>query len=155
MGQGVMRKFLKETIVRIGKSEIYDDMTVCTYLRVRRRHLNEDRTKKRRGVDWDCVNDQAGMTREWIERYAHAHGINIHLESLKPIPADTRVVSVRLVGSHTNLEVASVERLSDGSRGYARVRNLQQFPIHIGECFDCLNVNGKLEWCGKLNNCRY
>ena len=42
---------------------VYTDKSACRYLRVRRRVLAEARTQTSRGVDWDAVGEEVGMTK--------------------------------------------------------------------------------------------
>lgn len=136
--------------------EVFDDVTVCNYLRIRRRVLDAARTASARGKGWDCVDDQAGMTKAWIDAYALEHHIvpNFAVQ-LKSIMPGNKVASVRLIATHQNLEMCGVEKLSDGSRAYAHVRNLMQYPIHFREGFDCLIVGSRLEWTQHLNQVKY
>ena len=136
--------------------EVFDDVTVCNYLRIRRRVLDAARKASARGRDWDCVGDHAGMTKAWIDAYALNHHIvpNFSVE-LRPIMPGDGVSSVRLVATHPNLEMCGVEKLSDGKRSFAHVRNLIKFPIHFREGFDCITVGTRLEWVHHLNSVEY
>jgi hypothetical protein len=135
---------------------VFDDVSVCRYLGIRRRVLNAARKASTRGRDWDCVDDRAGMTKAWIDAYALSNHIvpkfQLGLEQIRP---GNGVASVRLIGTHPNPEICSVEKLADGKRMFAHIRNIMQFPIHLNECFDCLDVGGKLEWVGRYNDCQY
>jgi hypothetical protein len=136
--------------------EVFDDVTVCNYLKCRRRVLSAARKACARGKDWDCVNRQAGMTRRWIDEYAlKNHFLPNFSVRLEAIAADTNVVTVKCIGGHPSRTVVIVECLADGKRGFARVRDLDQFPILLGEQFDCIEINGHLEWVGRLNAVRY
>lgn len=135
---------------------VFDDVTVCCYLKCRRRVLAAARKASARGKDWECVNGQAGMTKAWIDEYALKNGIvpNFSVE-LKPIAADTKVVSVKCIGGHPSRMVLIVETIADAKRCFARVRNLDEYPISLGEVFDCIEVNGHLEWINKYNSVKY
>lgn len=135
---------------------VFDDVTVCRYLGIRRRVLDAARTASARGTDWDCVDDHAGMTKAWIDAYALQHHLmpNFNIK-LTPITSGDGVVSVRLIGTHPNLEMCGVEKLSDGSRMFAHVRNLLTYPIHFREGFDCRQVGTRLEWVHNLNDVIY
>lgn len=151
-----------ETAERAARDErrqavaLFDDVSVCQYLSCRRRVLNDARKGHTRGRDWDCVNLQAGMTKAWIDAYALKAGIvpNFNMP-LVPIKADTTVVSVRLIGGHPSPGICLVERIADGTRSYARVRDQYQYPIHLHECFDAVFVNDHLEWTFGLNKVAY
>ena len=135
---------------------VYDDVSVCRYLGIRRRVLNAARKASGRGRDWDCVDARAGMTKAWIDAYA----LNNHIVpkfgvALEPIRPRNGVASVRLIGTHPNPEICSVEKVSDGKRMFAHIRNIMQFPIHLNECFDCMIIEGKLKWAGRYNDCQY
>lgn len=144
-----------ETLSRAPKA-VFDDVTVCCYLKCRRRVLAAARKASARGKDWECVNGQAGMTKAWIDEYALKKGIvpNFSVE-LKPIAADTKVVSVKCIGGHPSRMVLIVETIADAKRCFARVRNLDEYPISLGEVFDCIEVNGHLEWINKYNSVKY
>lgn len=135
---------------------VFDDVTVCCYLKCRRRVLAAARKASARGKDWECVNGQAGMMKAWIDEYALKNGIvpNFSVE-LKPIAADTKVVSVKCIGGHPSRMVLIVETIADAKRCFARVRNLDEYPISLGEVFDCIEVNGHLEWVNKYNSVKY
>lgn len=136
--------------------EVFDDVTVCNYLRIRRRVLDAARKASTRGRDWDCVGEHAGMTKAWIDDYALNHHIvpNFSVE-LRPIESGDGVSSVRLIATHPNLEMCGVEKLADGKRMFAHVRNLLQFPMHFREGFDCITVGSRLEWVHRLNSVAY
>ena len=135
---------------------VFDDVTVCCYLKCRRRVLAAARKASARGKDWECVNGQAGMTKAWIDEYALKSGIvpSFSVE-LKPIAADSKVVSVKCIGGHPSRTVLIVETIADAKRCFARVRNLDEYPISLGEVFDCIDVNGHLEWVQKYNSVKY
>ena len=137
-------------------SVVFDDVTVCRYLKIRRRVLDGARTASARGVDWDCVDAHAGMTKAWIDKYAlDKHIMPNFAIKLEPIKAGDGIASVRLIGTHPNLEMCAVEKLSDGSRCFAHVRNLLKFPIHFREGFDCRVIGHRLEWVYNLNEVAY
>ena len=137
-------------------SVVFDDVTVCRYLKIRRRVLDGARTASARGVDWDCVDAHAGRTKAWIDKYAlDKHIMPNFAIKLEPIKAGDGIASVRLIGTHPNLEMCAVEKLSDGSRCFAHVRNLLKFPIHFREGFDCRVIGHRLEWVYNLNEVAY
>ena len=51
--------------------------------------------------------------------------------------------------------VLIVETIAGAKRCFARVRNLDEYPISLGEVFDCIEVNGHLEWINKYNSVKY
>lgn len=162
MGRGFFKETLKngekKTAAEAATAAVvvFDDVTVCCYLKCRRRVLAAARKASARGKDWECVNGQAGMTKAWIDEYALKNGIlpNFSVE-LKPIAADTKVVSVKCIGGHPSRTVLIVETIADAKRCFARVRNLDEYPISLGEVFDCIDVNGHLEWVQKYNSVKY
>lgn len=97
------------------------------------------------------------MTRAWIDRYALEHAIAPRFTSvpLAPITDGDGIASVILVGTHPNPCRCTVELLATGERMFATVRNLYEYPIHLREAFDCLVVEGKLEWWGRINEVQY
>lgn len=162
MGRG----FFKETIKNEEKKTaaegatapkvVFDDVTVCCYLKCRRRVLGAARKASARGKDWDCITRQAGMTKAWIDEYALKNGIVPNFSvALKPISAETKLVSVKCVGGHPSRTVLIVEAIADGKREFARVRNLDEYPISLGEVFDCVEINNHLEWVNKYNSVKY
>ena len=135
-------------------AEIFDDATVCRLLRIRRKVLADARTEKTRGVDWDFVGLHAGMTRAWVDRYALDHGLVPQYTSVsaKPVQANDCVVTVKLIGTHPNPCIVMVEVLATGERRFARVKDMRSHPIHLSEQFDCIVVEGVLEWSSVCNN---
>jgi hypothetical protein len=162
MGRGFFKETLKSGEKKTAAEGataavvVFDDVTVCCYLKCRRRVLAAARKASARGKDWECVNGQAGMTKAWIDEYALKSGIvpNFSVE-LKPIAAGTKVVSVKCIGGHPSRTVLIVETIADAKRCFARVRNLDEYPISLGEVFDCIDVNGHLEWVNKYNSVKY
>ena len=135
--------------------EIYDDVSVCRALGIRRRVLAAARMRPARGADWDALDEHAGMTRAWIARRAAETNVTVEWGSLKRIEVGDRVVSVRLIGFHSNPCVCIVEAIATQKRGFARVRNIYDYPIYPGECFDCRRIGGNLEWVANLNEVKY
>lgn len=135
------------------KAPLYSDVTICQALRIRRRELVKDRTKNNRGNEWDFVNDQVGMTREWIEKKA----LEIHhvpnFELLVPIPENTQAVSVSFKAAVPNINRAVVEVLKTGERQVAWVKDNRE--IYLNEVFDCTNSGSGLSWDRELNNAVY
>ena len=135
---------------------VYGDLTVCRYLGIRRRKLAEARTAKSRGEDWDCCGLHAGMTKAWIDRYALENHIVPKFDvPLEPIKEGDGIVSVVLIGTHPNPCRCTVEVLATGEHRFATVRNLYQYPIHLREAFDCVQVPDNLEWYAKPNEVAY
>lgn len=143
------------------KPDIYTDQSVCRVLGIRRRVLADARTKKGRGVDWDAIGNEVGMTRDWIVRFAAEFQIPLDssgLDGLEPVSGN--FVSVRCVGSAgLNLEKVMVEYEASGRRGFARVRNQRQYPIHYLEVFTCevvdLPADRHIEWTAAQNTMKY
>ncbi len=135
--------------------EIYDDVSVCRALGIRRRVLAAARVRPARGADWDALDEHAGMTRAWIGRKAEETNVAVDWGSLKRIEVGDGVVSVRLIGFHSNPCVCIVEAVVTQKRGFARVRNIYDYPIYPGECFDCRRIGCNLEWVANLNEVKY
>lgn len=138
-----------------GEAEIYDDVSVCRALGVRRRVLAAARTLATRGADWDALDEHAGMTRGWIGRKGAEMNVTVDWGSLRRIEGGDGVVSVRLIGFHSNPCVCIVEVVATQKRGFARVRNIYDYPTYPGECFDCRRIGGNLEWVANLNEVKY
>lgn len=135
------------------KAPLYSDVTICQALRIRRRELVKARTKNNRGNEWDFVNDQVGMTREWIEKKAlEIHHVPI-FELLVPIPDDTQVVSVSFKAAVPNINRAVVEVLKTGERQIAWVKDNRE--IYLNEVFDCSRSGSGLSWDRELNKTIY
>lgn len=137
---------------------VYTDKSACRYLRVRRRVLAEARTQTSRGVDWDAVGEEVGMTKAWIDAYAIKHGIVPDFAAqLERVSG--KYVSVRLVGTTVNHCICIVELEATGTRMYARTRNIMAYPIHYKDVFDCLRVDApggsRLEWIAAPNDMPY
>lgn len=143
-----------------GKAEVvvFTDKSVCHYLRVRRRVLAEARKASSRGVDWDAVGEEVGMTKAWIDDYAIKHGIvpnfAVPLERVSG-----KYVSARLVGTTPNQCICIAKIEATGTTTFARVRNLMSHPMHYQEVFDCLRIDapggGRLEWVSTPNDMPY
>ncbi len=137
---------------------VYTDKSACRYLRVRRRVLAEARTQTSRGVDWDAVGEEVGMTKAWIDAYAIKHGIVPDFAAqLERVSG--KYVSVRLVGTTPNLCICIARIEASGTIMFARVRNLMTYPMHYQEVFDCLRVDApggsRLEWIAAPNDMPY
>jgi len=137
---------------------VYTDKSACRYLRVHRRVLAEARTQTSRGVDWDAVGEEVGMTKAWIDAYAIKHGIVPDFAAqLERVSG--KYVSVRLVGTTVNHCICIVELEATGTRMYARTRNIMAYPIHYKDVFDCLRVDApggsRLEWIAAPNDMPY
>lgn len=138
------------------KADVIDDVSVCNYLGIRRRVLNAARTRASQGKDWDVVGEHAGMTRAWVDAFSRHTGLKANASvALNPIRASDGITSVRMFRTTNNPCVVIVERMSDGKRIFARVRNLLQFPLLKGDCFDAITNNGNLEWFEKGNSVKY
>lgn len=138
--------------------DVFTDKSVCRYLRVRRRVLAEARTQTSRGVDWDAVGEEVGMTKAWIDAYAIKHGIVPNFAvTLERISG--KYVSVRLVGTTPNLCICIARIEASGTIMFARVRDLVTYPMHYQEVFDCLRVDApggsRLEWIAAPNDMPY
>ena len=95
------------------------------------------------------------MTRDWIE-----HRLSERGNTWETVVGGLERVcgtyeTVRLVGTAPNRTMAIIERISDGKREFAHVRDLGVYPIHYLETFDCLRVEGRLEWAAKPNEAVY
>ena len=139
--------------------EIYTDASVCKMLRIRRRVLAEARKEATRGVDWDAIGEEVGMTRAWIYDYALEHGIvpDFFGDQLKPCTG--RYVSVRLIGTTPNKCLVQVEIEATKKREFARTRNIMEYPIHYKEVFTCVRIEMQadphLEWIAAPNDAKY
>lgn len=135
--------------------EIYDDDTVCRLLRIRRSVVAGARTSKTRGRDWDAVGLHVGMTRDWIDRYALAHGTVPQYLTVgaKPVQPNDGCVSCVLVQTFPNPSKVTVEIVATGRREIATVRNMYQHPMRLRQAFDCVRTLGdRLEWTARWNN---
>lgn len=137
------------------KKVIYTDKSVCNMLRIKRRILAEARTEKSRGVDWDAVGEEVGMTKEWCDNYALLHGICPNFAGGVFEEVKGRYISCKLCGTTPNRTIVQVELEASKKRQFARVRNISMFPIHYGEVFTCIINNGFLEWFSEPNEVRY
>lgn len=155
MSNSVTEAVKSVTAVAVEKkpAPLYSDVTICQALRIRRRELVKARTKNNRGVDWDFIGKQVGMTREWIEKKA----LEIHqvpkFELLIPIPENTQAVSVSFKAAVPNINRAVVEVLKTGERQVAWVKDNRE--IYLNEVFDCTNSGSGLSWDRELNNAVY
>lgn len=136
-------------------SEVYGDVEVCRYLRIRRRKLAEARTKATRGIDWDCVGLHAGMTMKWIHQEALRLGIvpDFHGAPLTPIKEGDGVVSCKLIGTWPNRTRVTVEVVATGEIKVATVRDANEF--HLNEIFDARDYGREIAWAAELNNATY
>lgn len=142
------------------KDIVYTDESVCRMLGIRRRILGEARTKESLGRDWGFVNEEAGMTRRWIEDYALEHGMIADFENENGfVQASGKYVSLRLVGTTPNNCLCLVEVEATGKREYCRIRNIKIHQIHYKEVFSAVRVNLEsdrhLEWTSVPNAIKY
>lgn len=141
------------------KVEVYTDVSVCRVLRIKRRVLAAARTAATKGRDWDAVGEEVGMTMLWIQDYALEHHIvpDFFIDGLEKVLG--KYVSVRCVGTTPNKGLVQVMLEATGTREFARVRNVIQYPIHYKEVFGCVRVNmpadPHLEWIAAPNEVRY
>ena len=110
---------------------------------MRRRVLVATRTKKARGVDWDCIGQHAGMTEAWIR----ARGGDP--SSLRPIEHGDGIVTVSACSRVANINVIVCFRVASGERAIVMVHDSRL--IHIGDQFDCRKVGTKLYRDNALN----
>ena len=135
--------------------EIYGDVEVCRVLKIRRRKIAEARTKKARGLDWDCVGRHAGMTMKWIQEVALQQGIvpDFFGEALHPIQEGDGVVSCKLIGTWPNRTRVTVEVVATGEVTVATVRDAAEF--HLFDIFDARDYGREIAWAAELNNAIY
>lgn len=134
---------------------IYGDVEVCRLLKIRRRKIAEARTKKARGIDWDCVGRHAGMTMKWIHEVALQQGIvpDFFGEALHPIQEGDGVVSCKLIGTWPNRTRVTVEVVATGEVTVATVRDAAAF--HLFDIFDARDYGKEIAWAAELNNAIY
>lgn len=135
--------------------EVYSDVEVCRLLRIRRRKIAEARTKKTRGVDWDCVGLHAGMTMKWIQETAVKQGIvpDFFGVGLHPIQENDGIVSCKLIGTWPNQTRVTVEVVATGEAKIATVRDAAEF--HLYDIFDARDFGREIAWQAELNNTTY
>ena len=134
---------------------IYSDSDVCRIMGLHGRKLVEARTKKTRGVDWDVVGHQAGMTAAWITRMQPnlAEGLKV----LQPVPEDNTVWTVTVV-SQTKNPQALLVRDTDNQPLTAYVHDASLW--RPGDQFNAVQQpdalgRPKLVWTSKVNPKRY
>ncbi len=135
--------------------EIYDDVSVCRALGIRRRILQQARTKQAFGKDWNCVAFHAGMTFDWVNRKANELGMTTAalVGKIRPIEANDGVYSCRLKNTFPNRRRVAVE-LTNGRIELATVKD--STLMRLGEVFDCrLDQDGRLVWASDLNDVKY
>ena len=135
---------------QIGDMDIFDDTDVCRVLGLRRRELVRRRTADRRGIDWDVCGTHVGMTERWIK----AWNAKADMKGLKPIRAGDGIVTVKIAGRVTNVDVVIGNRIADGTR--VMVRGIgRAWYLHLGDEMDCRMVGGMLTFDQELNRERY
>lgn len=137
---------------------VFTDKSVCRRLRVRRRILADARKASTRGVDWDAVGEEVGMTQEWIDKYALQHGIVPNFA----VPLERvagKYVAARVVSTTANRCICIAELVATSARAFVRVRDMMIHPMHYQEVFDCLRIDaaggGCLEWVAEPNDMVY
>lgn len=135
---------------------VYGDVEVCAALRIERFKLAEARKMARRGVDWECVGEHAGMTDNWVLAAAQERGIPMaDIMRMKPIITGDGVVSCKVVGVWPNLERVTVEVVATGVREVAQVPRIDRSGMRLNDVFDARRFGASLAWVSDLNNAVY
>ena len=98
--------------------EVYGDWGVCRALGWRRRRLVALRKTLRRGVDWDVVDGEVGMTGDWCR----ARGL-----ATEKLGRAGGCVSVEVVGFVANRQLVLGRAVGTGVTGPVRVRDAGAF----------------------------
>ena len=136
---------------------VYGDEDVCRCLRIHRKVIADARTKKTRGLDWDCVGLHAGMTMAWIQAEALRRGVVPDFTNrprpLEPIRSGDGIASCRLLATWPNKTRVTVEVVATGEPKVATVRDANE--MHLNQIFDCRVRGDELVWDEALNEARY
>ena len=134
---------------------IYSDCDVCRIMGLRRRVLVAARTKKTRGIDWDVVGHQAGMTAAWITKTQPS--IAAGLKAIKTVSPENNVWTLTVQSQTRNRQVLLV-RDTDGNPDLAHVPDGTLF--HPGDQFNAVPENAgiglrRLVWTSRVNPEKY
>ena len=136
---------------------VYGDEDVCRCLRIHRKVIADARTKKTRGLDWDCVGLHAGMTMAWIQAEALRRGVVPDFTNrprpLEPIRSGDGIASCRLLATWPNKTRVTVEVVATGEAKVATVRDANEF--HLYDIFDARDYGREIQWTAELNNATY